>query len=62
MAHALPGPHHEVLRTLFLYLEQAFLGLVNEFAECSVIGGADGALNREEFSKEDGCSGQSWPL
>jgi len=36
VAHTMPRLHHEVLRTLFLHLEQAFLGLVNEFAERSV--------------------------
>jgi hypothetical protein len=61
-AHALPGVRHETFCTLFLHLEQIFLGLVYEFAECSVIGGANSAFNREKLSKEDGCSGQDWPL
>lgn len=62
VAHALPGLNHEAFRTLFLHLEETFLGLVYEFAEGSVIGGTDGALNSEEFPKEYGGSGQSWPL
>lgn len=62
MAHGLPGLDHEAFSALFLHLEETFLGLVYEFAECSVIGGANGALNSEKFSKEYGCSGQVWPL
>jgi len=62
VAQALPGLHHYTFCTLLLHLEQAFLGLVYEFAECSVIGGADGAFNSQDFPKEDGGSGQNWPL